>query len=177
MLLDIYNYRQVTPLLASSGQPDDAALADIAAAGYEVILNLALHDDPRYSLEDEEGLVRALGMRYVHIPVEFDRPTVANLELFFEAMDQNKKSKLWVHCAANKRVSTFLGLYWHLREGVSLHEAFALQRQIWEPNGVWAQFIQQSVGNSEASYLPPVGSTTSKIADVEQAGREDAGEA
>ena len=31
--------------------------------------------------------------------------------------------------------------------------------------------------NSEASYLPPVGSMSEENADVEQAGRDDAGEA
>jgi len=44
-----------------------------------------------------------------------------------------------VHCAANKRVSVFLGLYWHLRQNRPLDEAFALQRDIWEPDAVWSK--------------------------------------
>src|SRR3954462_9878389 len=99
MLSDIYNYRQVTPVLASSGQPDEQELAEIAAAGYELVVNIALHDDPRYSLADEQGTVRALGMRYVHIPVLFDAPTDADLQQFFDVMEQNRHAKVWVHCA------------------------------------------------------------------------------
>ena len=143
MLSDIYNYRQITPTLATSGQPDEQELAAIAAAGYEAVLNIALHDDPGYSLPDEDGTVRALGMRYLHIPVRFEAPTQRDLELFFQAMEDHGGGKLWVHCAANKRVSVFLGLYWHLRKGMPLEGAFALQRDIWQPDEVWSRFIEQ----------------------------------
>jgi uncharacterized protein (TIGR01244 family) len=141
MLEDIYNYRQVTPDLATSGQPDESELAAIAAAGYTVVINLALHDNPRYALADEAGSVTALGMRYINIPVQFDAPTDADLDAFFTAMDQTRDAKVWVHCAANKRVSVFLGLYRHLRCGVSAEKAFALQREIWTPDAVWSAFL------------------------------------
>jgi protein tyrosine phosphatase (PTP) superfamily phosphohydrolase (DUF442 family) len=49
--------------------------------------NLALHDDPRYSLKDEAGCVRDLDMEYIHIPVQFKAPTEENLLAFFAAMD------------------------------------------------------------------------------------------
>jgi hypothetical protein len=35
------------------------------------VINLALHNDARYSLRDEAATVRELGMRYIHIPVQF----------------------------------------------------------------------------------------------------------
>src|SRR5207248_5989469 len=79
-LSDIYNFRQVSPDLASSGQPREHQLAAIAEAGYNVVINLALHNDPRYSLPDEAASVRALGLDYVHIPVQFGAPTESDLE-------------------------------------------------------------------------------------------------
>jgi hypothetical protein len=51
-----------------------------------------------------------------------------------------------VHCAANKRVSTFLGLYWHLRQGQPREQAFALMNSVWEPNEVWAAFVAERIG-------------------------------
>jgi protein tyrosine phosphatase (PTP) superfamily phosphohydrolase (DUF442 family) len=110
MLNGIYNVRLVDSRLATSGQPDEAELAAIAAAGYQAVLNLALHDDPRYSLPDEPGTVAALGLRYVHIPVPFDAPGLVHLQRFFAAMDELQPLRLWLHCAANKRVSVFRGL-------------------------------------------------------------------
>lgn len=150
MIETIYNHRQVDERLATSGQPDDQELAYIAAAGYQVLINLALHDDPRYSLPDEAGSARRLGLGYVHIPVIFTAPTREDLLRFFEAMQQHRKEKVWVHCAANKRVSVFVGLYRHLREGIPLDEAFALQRDIWEPNPVWSEFLTRMLAERPA---------------------------
>lgn len=138
---DIRNYRQAAPDLATSGQPDEDQLAEIAAAGYELVINLALHDDPRYSLRDEASSVRALRMDYVHIPVQFGAPTAADLAAFFAAMDRARGKRTWVHCAANMRVTAFLGLYRRLRDGWPDERAFALMRDVWQPNDVWSSFI------------------------------------
>jgi protein tyrosine phosphatase (PTP) superfamily phosphohydrolase (DUF442 family) len=144
----IYHYREAGPDLATSGQPREDQLAAIATAGYDVIINLALHDDPRYSLRDEAGAVKALGIEYVHIPVRFDAPTRIDLERFFEAMDRHKDSRVWVHCAANLRVTAFLGLYRRLKEGWPEEEAFRLMRDIWEPNATWSAFIASQLSGS-----------------------------
>ena len=149
-LSDIYNVRLATPNIASSGQPDEDELAAIAAAGYRVIVNIALHDDPRYSLPDEAGTVKALGLDYVHIPVQFNAPTARDLDEFFAVMDRYRDTRVWVHCAANKRVSTFLGLYWHLREGQPREQAFALMDSIWEPNEVWSGFIAERLASARS---------------------------
>jgi uncharacterized protein (TIGR01244 family) len=144
----IYRYRQATPTLATSGQPREEQLAEIAAAGYDVVINLALHDDPRYALKDEAASVRALGLDYVHIPVQFDAPTESDLATFFEAMDAHKHRRVWLHCAANIRVTAFLGLYRRLREGWPEDLAFELMDDLWEPDAVWSAFIRTQLGKA-----------------------------
>jgi protein tyrosine phosphatase (PTP) superfamily phosphohydrolase (DUF442 family) len=74
-LSDARNFRELDPLLLTSGQPSEEQLANAAHQGCAVVINLALHDDPRYSLRDEAGTVRGLGMNYVHSPVQFRAPT------------------------------------------------------------------------------------------------------
>jgi protein tyrosine phosphatase (PTP) superfamily phosphohydrolase (DUF442 family) len=140
-VVKIFAFRQAAPDLATSGQPHEDELAAIAEAGYEVIINLALHDDSRYSLKDEASSVNALGLRYVYIPVRFDAPTASDLSKFFDAMVSHKHLRVWVHCAANKRVSAFLGLYRCVHEGWPEETAFALLREIWQPDDVWSTFI------------------------------------
>src|SRR3954465_14079904 len=105
----IVNFLRIDATLATSGQPSIDELAALARDGTEVVINLALHDDPRYSLPDEAGSVAALGMTYVHIPVKFDAPTEADLLAFIRTMDEHRERKRLVHCAANKRVTAFLG--------------------------------------------------------------------
>ena len=138
---DIYNYLRIDEALTTSGQPSVAELEAVAREGTEVVINLALHDDPRYSLLDEAGCVASLGMTYVHIPVQFDAPTEADLHAFFAAMEQHQKRKMLVHCAANKRVTAFLGLYRVLRQNWDAERAFAPMTDVWEPNAAWAGFI------------------------------------
>jgi uncharacterized protein (TIGR01244 family) len=137
----IYNYRAVDDAIGTSGQPTVAQLSGIAQAGFRTVINLALHDDPRYSLPDEAGTVRSLGMNYVHIPVQFATPAEEDLRAFFAAMDAHGGEKVWIHCAANMRVSAFLGLYRVLRQGWPQGKAFELMRGLWEPNEVWSAFI------------------------------------
>ena len=140
-ITDIYNFRPVDSKLSTSGQPAEDQLRAIAAHGYEVVINLALHDDPDYSLPDEAGLVQALGLSYVHIPVRFDAPQERDLLAFFDAMNQYKNHKIHVHCAANMRVTTFLGLYRLLQQNQSEKNAFEIMRSVWEPNDIWSLFI------------------------------------
>ena len=138
---DIVSYLAIDDTLATSGQPSVEELGALARDGTEVVINLALHDDPRYSLPDERGTVASLGMTYVHIPVQFGAPQEAELFEFFDAMDHHRGRKVLVHCAANKRVTAFLGLYRAIREGWDVERAFEPMRKIWEPNAAWAPFI------------------------------------
>jgi protein tyrosine phosphatase (PTP) superfamily phosphohydrolase (DUF442 family) len=145
LVSQIYNYRSVNERLATGGQPTEGQLAAAARDGFDVVINLALHDDPRYSLTDEAGLVGSLGMQYIHIPVQFDAPGEDELLKFFAAMDQHKNEKILVHCAANMRVSAFLGLYRIIRQHWSNKAAFDLMNSVWEPNAVWYDFITDMV--------------------------------
>ncbi len=108
---EIHRFAGVDERLATSGQPKEAGLAAIASAGFEVVINLALHDDSRYSLANEPAGVRALGMRYMHIPVQFKAPQLTDLVAFNEAMQASADRKVFLHCASNYRVPVFLALY------------------------------------------------------------------
>ena len=138
---DIHNLREVDASLLTSGQPSEDQLAAVARSGVQVVINLAPHDAPS-ALKDEAGCVASLSLDYVHIPVAFSAPTEKDLAAFFDAMDANHGRKMLVHCAANKRVTAFLGLYRIIRLGWVPDEAFALMRSVWEPDPVWSRFIE-----------------------------------
>lgn len=148
MIEDITNYLKLTERVATSGQPSDAQIAEIAAAGYQVVVNLALAG-AEYSLPDEARVVQACGMEYVHIPVIWAQPTLQNLDDFFVAMDANQEKRIFVHCAANMRVSVFMALYRILRLGWPPQQAFADMLKIWAPKGTWADFIALAMGGRE----------------------------
>ena len=144
VLQGIYNYRRLTDLIATAGQPSEEELAAVAHAGFEVVVNLALHD-AEYSLPDECRTVESYGMRYMHIPVVWERPLRADLERFFEVMDELTGKRLFVHCAANKRVSVFMALYRQLRQGWSPEVVMPDVHAVWEPDDVWRRFFEEMI--------------------------------
>ena len=144
-LSGIYKVRAIDESLCTSGQPTVAQLQELAAAGFKTVINLALHDDPRYSLPDEAGTVTSLGMGYVHIPVQFSAPTRRDLAKFFAAMKAHEGQKVWVHCAANIRVSVFLGLYRVIEQRWEREVAFAQLSELWQPDEVWSAFIESAL--------------------------------
>ena len=146
MLAGIYNYRRLTDRLATAGQPTEAELAALAQAGYEVVVNLALHDT-EYSLPDERRTVEAFGMRYVHIPVGWTHPQRSDLERFFKVMEELPDKRVFVHCAANKRVSAFIALHRILRLGWERDAAFAEMHAVWEPDTVWTRFLNDMLAS------------------------------
>lgn len=150
MLSDIYNFLQLEENLATSGQPSEAQLAEIAAAGYEVVINLGLAG-AEYALPDEAASVRALGMEYVHLPVVWTAPTPRDLERFCALMESYQGRKLYVHCAANMRVSSFIALYRIRSLGWNRPAALADVHRIWQPDERWQDFIDSNAGGGRAS--------------------------
>jgi uncharacterized protein (TIGR01244 family) len=136
----IHNWRRLGPTLTTSGQPTEAQLAAIAALGVECVINLALHTHEK-ALADEAGCVAALGMTYVHIPVDFAAPTEADLSAFYAAMEALNGRTAHVHCIANYRVSAFLYRYRIDRLGWIAADARPDLDAIWRPEGVWAALV------------------------------------
>ena len=144
-LADIRNFEAVDDRLGTAGQPTEAQLGDVAAAGYAAVVNLGLLD-PKYCLPDEAASVAALGLAYRHIPVKFDAPAVEDFRAFAAAMDEWNDKKVFVHCAANYRASAFVALYGELRLGWPRERADALARKLWQPNDTWRAFIARCRG-------------------------------
>lgn len=149
-LSDIYRFKSVTDNLGTAGQPTAEQFEAVKAAGYEVVINLAMGNTPR-DLPNEAQLLAEHGIDYIHIPVVFERPTEADLNCFFDAMDDNQDKKCFVHCIANARVSAFVLLYRVLRQGVPVEAARASMRQIWEPNATWQTFINEALAQGRSS--------------------------
>jgi protein tyrosine phosphatase (PTP) superfamily phosphohydrolase (DUF442 family) len=139
----IKNYVALSGELATGGQPSEEHIQELAQAGFELIINLGLLD-PRYCLEDEAGLVRSLGLEYHHIPVDFQAPKIEDLTQFFKVMQAAEGKSIFVHCAANYRVSSFVSLYGQAKLGWSSEQAAAHVRRLWEPNEIWAEFMESS---------------------------------
>ena len=144
-LFDIINFTPLAENLLSGGQPTEAQFSDVAHDGVQLVINLALSTSTS-ALGYEGGLVRGLGMEYVHIPVDWENPTRANLEQFMATMDAHPDEKVFVHCVMNYRASAFVSLWRICRLGWSPEKAFEIMRKVWDPGEypVLQAFIQQN---------------------------------
>ncbi len=136
----IYNWRRLDDRITTSGQPTGPQLADIHALGVRHIINLGLHSHEK-ALPDEAASAAALGMTYIHIPVDFANPTDQDFDRFSAAIEALRDVPVHVHCIANYRVSAFF--YRYRRKVARMDEATARAdlTAVWQPTGVWAAFI------------------------------------
>lgn len=145
---DIDNYLKISDSIGTSGQPTKEQFSAIKQAGYQVVVNLALSESSN-ALPNEKQIVEAQEMQYIHIPIIWENPTLENVKEFFSVMESNAEKKVFVHCAANKRVSAFIYLYRCLQELTSEENAKKDLNKIWVPNENWQRFIQNVIESYE----------------------------
>ena len=151
-LESVRGYLRLDDRLSTSGMPEPEHFASMRAEGFEAVINLALPTSD-HALSNEGELVSAQGMTYVHIPVKFDAPQPEDFERFDRVMKVFDGRPVFVHCAANMRVSAFVFLHRLRRGSVSRAEAEQDLRKVWEPDGVWREFINRTLAESKQAPL------------------------
>jgi protein tyrosine phosphatase (PTP) superfamily phosphohydrolase (DUF442 family) len=143
-LAEIYGFHAIGDRLGTAGQPMEAQFGLVRESGFKVVINLALPTSDN-AIAHEASVVTGLGMAYVHIPVNFTAPTAEDFRAFCRVMDAFDDRPVFVHCAANMRVSSFVFLYRVLSQKVPVSVAESDLHAIWQPDQVWSQFIQRQL--------------------------------
>ena len=143
-LKKIFNYYKVPDLFETSGQPNNKQLISIANGGYEAVINLAPNTTIEGRIINEKGILKSNNITYIHIPVDFNNPLDEDFNKFVAALEQNKHKKIWVHCAANMRVSAFVFKYRRDVLGLSPKDIEEDLEAIWVPNKTWSSFLEKN---------------------------------
>lgn len=144
---EIRAFRAISETIATAGQPNQDQFRLIHDAGFEAVINLALPTSDN-AISNEGSIVTSLGMTYFHIPVDFKSPQVRDFHTFCQLMQAYEGRKVFVHCAANMRVSAFILLYRVNFMGVALDAAQTDLHAIWIPNEAWNRFIFENLDKS-----------------------------
>ena len=152
---DAYHFRAVNDRLSTSGVISDSQLAELAAEGYQAVINL-LPEDSQYAVAGEREIVTGQGLDYTYIPVDFAAPTEDDYRQFVAAMQAKADRKLMVHCAANYRVSAFYAIYAHENLDWSEQQAREFIAATWnlDEHPVWAAFVHQMLETRPKSTTP-----------------------
>lgn len=140
--MDAENTHQVFDWLWTSGQLSARDIATLPALGVTAVINLATPTASN-ALPGEAEMVTRLGLSYVQIPVEWERPLVREFDQFVGMMAALSGRKVWVHCAKNMRVSAFTYLYRKHVLGEADEAAQFPMRAVWSPNDTWRTFIDE----------------------------------
>ena len=134
--------------VATAGQPNEAQLTALAAAGYRVVLALRAPEELRGF--DEPAAVQRSGMEYVALPVTADRLNDALFEQFRALLRNPEKRPMLVHCASANRVGALLLPYLILDEKVPEEQAIEAAARVGLRSAELAQKALEYTGRQRA---------------------------
>ncbi|GMU32627.1 MAG: protein tyrosine phosphatase family protein [Planctomycetia bacterium] len=91
-----------------AGTPTPEGLEGLKQRGVKTVIDLR---QPKEGTADEEAAARALGLRYINIPMESDKLTDAQASAVLEAMEQAGGEPVLMHCSGGNRAGAAYGLY------------------------------------------------------------------
>ena len=90
------NFHVVNDQLLRGGQPTDTGLRNLAAMGVKTIFDLQEEGERSH---DEKRLVKALGMRYVNVPMKgMTTPKEKQISHALKALNDTSDGPVFVHC-------------------------------------------------------------------------------
>jgi len=95
--------------ITTAGQPSEAALSAIAAAGYKSVIDLRGPSEDR-GMADEKKTVETLGMSYVNLPVNGAAGVSYENANALDKLLADLPKPVLVHCTSSNRVGALLAL-------------------------------------------------------------------
>ena len=138
---DIVRFSALADNLYRGGQPTDDGFRFLKEKGIKTIINLRAEDNR------ESEIVQALGMNYVHIPVDEVWPwselPQAAVAKYFELVNNPANYPIFFHCKRGAdRTGTFAAMYRMAVQGWDAQKAYAEARNVgmrWYFSGLKSQ--------------------------------------
>ncbi len=122
--VNIYSVKHPFPGVLSGGQPSQEELETAKAEGFKTIINLRMPNEMKEW--DEPSKVKALGMKYIAIPVgNANDINVKNSSILIAALEDQNNYPVLIHCASGNRVGALFAL--DAYNSAKMNKATALQ--------------------------------------------------
>ncbi len=117
----IDNFGEVSPTYFRGAQPEGRDYATLASFGIKTVIDLRKDFD-----SDEEGLVKAAGMKFARIPMTTHvAPTAAQIDSFLALVNDPANQPVFVHCVGGKhRTGVMTAVYRMTQDGWTSDQAF-----------------------------------------------------
>ena len=101
----IVNFAKVESTVACAGATSAAALADVKKQGFASVLNLRMASEQGADIAAATTAALALGLTYIHLPMNTASPDPALVDGFLKAVTDRKNQPVFIHCASANRAA------------------------------------------------------------------------
>jgi len=101
----VTNFAKLDTTIACAGATTPAAVAEVRKLGYASIINLRQANEAGANLDEEASAAKAVGIRYIHLPVNGASPDPAIVEGFLKAVTDPANQPAFVHCGSGNRAA------------------------------------------------------------------------
>lgn len=115
------NYKRLTPMLATAGQPTPEALGRLRSLGFRTVINLRTESEPGVQAEAE--LLRAAGINYVSVPVTPETLGASQVDAVRRVLDDPASGPVLLHCGSSNRVGAVWALLQARAKGLNAEQA------------------------------------------------------
>ena len=147
----IPNFHAVGPGITRGAAPTPEGLRALKAAGVQTVVDLRI--SPRL-VRQEAAEARALGLRFVNLPMGSDPPTPRQVSVFLATLKAAPQHPVFVHCQHGAdRTGCMIGIYRETQQGWDFPRTWAEMRR-YGFNPHWAlltQAVRSRVGGTPRS--------------------------
>ena len=119
----ITNYTKVDAVVACGGATDTAALEGLKNDGFKAVINLRQATEAGANIEQNAARAKALGLNYLHIPLNAQAPESKTIDDFLAAVANKANQPVFIHCGSANRVGAVWLVKRVLQDGWAVDKA------------------------------------------------------
>ncbi len=139
-VLDVDGFVAVSANVATAGQPTPEQFAAAKAAGYGTIINVRTATE---GAGDEQALVEAAGLRYVHLPIRGSDLCARHADALADAVVEAGGQPVLVHGSSGNRAGALWAVYRARHFGASPDAALAAGERAGLTNRKLRRFVER----------------------------------
>ena len=119
----IVNYTKVDAVVACGGATDTNALEALKNDGFKAVINLRQASEPGANIEANAARAEALGLVYIHLPLNGQAPDPKIVDAFLAAVADKANQPVFIHCGSASRVGAVWLVKRVLQDGWPIEKA------------------------------------------------------
>ncbi len=120
---ELKNFRKVTTGIYRGGQPNRAALVELAEKGFKTVVSFRWQ---KRIVNQEKRDCKDLGLDFVSIPLNYSNPpSLGDIKNFLNVLEDSRMHPVFVHCLHGKdRTGIMVAIYRIIDQEWSVQEAY-----------------------------------------------------